>query len=250
MLGRLHKIGAAHRPLISETPRTKQEAELAFWRKEILRYVDWYQGILPTLYQTPAPLEKEKIRVSNIQHSSILTWHRLHQEVKYLANLALAEETFSGMRVLDVGAGPMASATCFKGADLYCLEPLLPRYLDAGFPIHYHDHVKFICAPGENIPLPNGFLDAVISVNAIDHVDNIAETATEIRRVLKPGGYFRMHVHYHPPATCEPLKFNDELFLQHFGWSPGLRKVYTGRKALGWELPPDQTFVLWSNFGE
>jgi hypothetical protein len=61
------------------------------------------------------------------------------------------------MSVLDMGVGPMATATYFKGTELNCLEPLLPRYLEAGFPISYHDHVKFICAPSENIPLSNGF---------------------------------------------------------------------------------------------
>ncbi len=165
-----------------------------------------------------------------------------------MENLALAEDAFRGIRLLDVGAGPMASATCFKGADLYCLEPLLPRYLEAGFPIHYYDNVRFVCAPSEEIPVADGFFDAVISVNAIDHVDNIAETAAEIRRVLKPGGYFRMHVHYHPATTCEPLTFTDESFLHFFGWCPGLEKIYARRNSYSTELPPDETFVLWSNF--
>ena len=155
-------------------------------------------------------------------HSSILTWHKLHQEVKYLQDLALAKDAFHGMRLLDVGAGPMASATCFKGADLYCLEPLLPRYLDAGFPIHYYN-ARFVCARSEAIPVADGFFDAVISVNAIDHVDDIAESAAEIKRVLKPGGLFRMHVHYHLATTCEPLAFTDEMFLHLFGWCPGLK---------------------------
>ena len=35
------------------------------------------------------------------------------------------------------------------------------------------------------MPFEDGFFDAVISVNAIDHVNDFAETAKEIKRVLK-----------------------------------------------------------------
>ena len=152
---------------------------------------DTWTGITaPLPYYTTRRLhpEEEKLRVSDIQHSSILTWHKLHQEVKYLQDLELGTDAFRGMKLLDVGAGPMASATCFEGADLYCLEPLLPQYLQAGFPIHYYGKTTFISAPSERIPVPDAFFDAVISANAIDHVDNIGETALEIKRVLKPGG--------------------------------------------------------------
>ena len=58
-----------------------------------------------------------------------------------------------------------------------------------------------------------GDIDQVIGDVAaafVDHVDNIEKTAQEVRRVLKPSGRFRMHVHYHPPTMPEPLDLNDE----------------------------------------
>jgi len=244
----LTRLKAASRRVLSGLTQSKQKAELTFWRNEIRRYVDWYNGSLPMLYKTPAPTDSQKIRASSLEHSSILTWHKLHQQVKYLEDLALAADAFRGMKLLDVGAGPMASATCFQGAELYCLEPLLPHYLEAGFPIHCYGSTRFICAPSEQIPVADGFFDAAIAVNAMDHVDDVAAAAAEIRRVLKPGGYFRMHVHYHPPAACEPVSFSDELFLRLFGWSPGLRKIRSSRSSHSTDLPAGESFALWSNF--
>lgn len=70
------------------------------------------------------------------------------------------------MKLLDIGSGPMPSATCFKDCQLYCLEPLLPKYLEAGFPLHYYKNFKFIHGVSENIPIEDNFFDAVISVQA------------------------------------------------------------------------------------
>ena len=227
---------------------SKQGAKLRFWKNEIARYEEWFEGRLSPLYNTPSPQTDEKVRGPNAKDSAILTWHKLHQEPKYLADLGLKKDAFQGKTLLDIGAGPIPSATCFEGADLHCLEPLLPRYLEAGFPLHYYGKVSFIHAASEEIPAENGSFDAVIAVNAIDHVDDIKKTAREVQRVLKQGGLFRMHVHVHPPTTCEPLELNDERFLDLFGWCPGLGKVSDSREGYSANLPEGERFVLWSNF--
>lgn len=231
-----------------EAQSRKQSAELQFWRKEIERYGEWFKGELSPLYKTASPQEHEKVKAPNERDASILTWHKLHQEAKYLENLDLLPDAFRGMKLLEVGSGPMPSATCFTGCRLYCLEPLLPEYLQVGFPLHYYDNVTFIHAACESIPVEDNFFDAVISVNAIDHVDNIGEAADEIRRVLKPAGLFRMHVHYHPPMICEPIEINDDLFLDLFGWCGNLMKIKSSTTSHSWDLRPNQSFALWSNF--
>lgn len=232
----------------SETTQRKRAAELRFWRKEIERYQQWFRGELSPLYKTPSPREEEKVEAPNEKDASILTWHKLHQQAKYLDNLDLAPDAFTGMKVLEVGSGPFPSASCFKNCRLYCLEPLLPEYLLAGFPLHYYEDVTFIHGFAESIPIKDNFFDAVISVNAIDHVDNITETAGEIRRVLKPGGFLRMHVHYHTPQVCEPIELTDGYFQELFGWCGDLRKLTASRTSFSWDLPEGQSFALWSNF--
>jgi SAM-dependent methyltransferase len=231
-----------------EAKLTKQAAELQFWRKEIERYGQWFRGELPLLYKTPSPQDHERVTASNEKDASILTWHKLHQEAKYLENLALPPDAFRDKKLLEVGSGPMPSATCFKDCRLYCLEPLLPEYLQVGFPLHYYDNVSFIHGFSENIPVEDSFFDAVISVNAIDHVDNIRETAGEIRRVLKPSGQLRMHVHYHSPKLCEPIELNDDVIQELFGWCGDLRRIGSSTTSFSADVRGQEQFVLWSNF--
>ncbi len=168
--------------------------------------------------------------------------------MKYLEDLELTPDAFQGMKLLDIGSGPMPSATCFKGCQIYCLEPLLHKYLEIGFPLHYYENVTFIHGVSEAIPVEDNFFDAVISVNAIDHVDDIRKTATEIKRVLKTDGLFRMNVHYHPPIKCEPIDFDDDFFQELFGWCTNLTKIKTSKKNHSITLPNNESFVLWSNF--
>jgi SAM-dependent methyltransferase len=226
---------------------SKQAAELSFWKQEVLRYQEWFNGKFP-MYKTDVPRHDQKIFARDLKDSSILTWHKLHQEAKYLSDLALDADAFQGLKVLDVGAGPIPSATGFRGCSLYCLEPLLHQYLEAGFPIHCYPGVTFVHAVAESIPFDDAFFDAVISVNAIDHVDDLPRTAAELQRVLKPGGLFRMHVHYHAPTKCEPIHIDDRLFQDLFHWCKNLKKLKETRQSFSMELPADQSFALWSNF--
>ena len=241
--------------MIAETVRkaltlflSKEKGELLFWQTELLKYQKWFKGELPSLYKTPSPREEQQVQAPNLKDASILTWHKLHQEVKYLADLDLDPTAFQGMKVLDVGSGPIPSATCFRACELYCLEPLLPKYLEAGYPLHYYQNVHFVHAAAEEMPIESHFFDAVISVNALDHVNNIQKTAEEMGRVLRAGGLFRVHVHYHPPTPSEPVEFNDQVFQKLFSWCAGLKKVKTTSSSHSTNLPAGQSFVLWSNF--
>ena len=227
---------------------SKEGAEEVFWRQEIQKYQKWLQGSLPSLYNTASPAPEEIVWAQNIKDSAVLTWHKKHQEKKYLRDLALLPDAFSGMKVLDIGAGPIPSATSFKNCELYCLEPLLDRYLAAGFPIHYYPSTTYIHGQSESIPITDNFFDVVISVNAIDHVNDLAKTSQEIERVLKPGGRFRMHVHYHPPTRAEPIHFTDDSFTNIFSWCKGLYKISQTQENFSNVLKGNESYALWTNF--
>jgi SAM-dependent methyltransferase len=229
-------------------PGRKSESELHFWQEEIVKYQRWFLGELKCLYRTPSPWEEQKVAAPNLKDASVLTWHKLCQEMKYLADLELGPDALRGKRVLDVGSGPIPSATCFKDIQLYCLDPLLPDYVKAGFPLHYYENVHFVHGFSENMPLSDAFFDVVIAVNSIDHVDDIKKTAKEIQRVLKPGGLIRMHVHYHRATITEPLEFDDAKVADLFSWCQNFRKLGVHPQSYAGDLPPDEKFVLWSNF--
>src|SRR3978361_702083 len=92
----------------------KHQSETKFWQDELDRYNQWYNGSLQEMYATKAPTEDEKVKSRSPTHAAILTWHKLHQEIKYLRDLNLDREAFKGKKILDIGSGPMPSATCFK----------------------------------------------------------------------------------------------------------------------------------------
>ena len=228
----------------------KYDAEESFWIKQVGKLVAWYNGALTEHYQTPSPTDGQKIRCRTVEHSAILTWFELHQKPKYAADLRLPSDAFSGMRILDVGSGPMPSAEVFAGCELYCLDPLIPNYLRAGYPLHcYRPDTRFVCGYSESMPFNDGFFDAVISMNAIDHVDDVYLTAREIQRVLKPGGSLRIHAHYHHATPTEPLELNDSVMREAFGWCPHFKKIHETDKKVGSIALPGESYALWTNFG-
>lgn len=225
----------------------KQLSEIIFWIKEIKLYEAWYLNEIPSLYYTPAPQPEQRIEAGSLAHSAILTWFERHQKPKYLEELALDPSDFPGKKVLDVGSGPMPSATCLKDARIYSLDPLHYLYKEVGFPYHLYPRTSLLNAYAEKIPLPNRFFDVIISLNAIDHVDNLALTARELARVAKPDCLFAMQVHYHKKTVCEPLEITDERFQNLFSWVKGLRAVKRSRKSYSTTVDDTEQFVLWSN---
>lgn len=227
---------------------TKEDAELNFWKKFILELEAWYKGDIKLLFGEPSPSENGKVSAHTLKDSSILTWFNVHQKTKYLEDLILEKDSFSGMKILDIGSGPFPSALAFENCEVYCLDPLLPNYIKIGFPIHYYDRAKFIAGLSEDIPIKDNFFDAIISVNAIDHVNDIRKTALEIKRVLKPDGKLRMHVHYHKKTSAEPVEINDSIMFELFGWCKDFKKISESKNKRGYILSNDnESYSVWSN---
>ena len=82
--------------------------------------------------------------------------------------------------------------------------------IDIDFPsmVAAHQYTKHpLVAAGERLPFPSNTFDTVLSHEVLEHVDNDAQAAAEIVRVLKPGGraiifapnrlyFFETHGHY------------------------------------------------------
>jgi SAM-dependent methyltransferase len=227
--------------------KDKEFAEIKFWRRQIAVYVKWYNGEISELYGHPSP--REKINAATVELSALLTFFEVHQKYKYKSDLLLNEDEFIGMRILDIGSGPFPSGLCFRECEVYSLDPLMDKYISAGYPLHcYENRAKFVHAKAENMPFENAYFDAVISVNAIDHVNDFAKVASEVKRVLRENGRFRMHVHYHLETTAEPLELNDEIFLKHYDWVKGIKKIHVSKEKTGHTLKDDrECYVVWGN---
>lgn len=89
-----------------------------------------------------------------------------------------------GARVLEIGAGTgkQAEELQRRGFDVVAIEIPSSNYAtNRIFPIMDYD--------GRTIPLPDASVDIAFSSNVLEHVPDLTQMNSEIRRVLKPDGY-------------------------------------------------------------
>jgi SAM-dependent methyltransferase len=223
--------------------RVKRRAEIFFWKAELERYRRWYEG--ERLYGMDPPSPNERVDAFSPKTNATMTFLRVYQFQRYRDALELRTDALAGQRVLDVGCGPFPNLLAFDDAERHGLDPLVDRYRAAGYPLDewtcqgltYHQ------ARAERMPFPDDHFDVVVSVNAIDHVDDFGAVAAEIRRVLRPGGHLRLQVNYHPPTVTEPVHIDDDIMRRHFGWAGELQKVRDEPHP----FEEDERLTLWIN---
>jgi SAM-dependent methyltransferase len=122
---------------------------------------------------------------------------------------------WKGKRILDVGAGSRLRSLWFEGADVIVLEPLAEQFR-AEVPWNDYDQAEAVYAvPGEElVPELEGTIDLVVSINALDHGYDIAESVRNIKRYLKPDGEAFLSFDMHDePDYMHPLVLSNELML-------------------------------------
>lgn len=185
----------------------KSAAELAHWRGELLHLLRWYEGNETDWWGLPAPDGGERQVVSDdLALNALHTLHALRP--CYLHQLMLDRTAFRGQRVLEVGCGPLGHLLQFVDCQRHGLDPLLHRYAEVGWPLGALG-IAYACARAEAMPYADAAFDAVVAVNALDHVDDFRRAATEIERVLRPGGRLCLEIEYHEPTLCEPQRLDD-----------------------------------------
>ena len=117
-----------------------------------------------------------------------------------------------GARLLEIGAGTgrQAQALVERGFSVEAIEILESNYSgDRLFPITNYD--------GRHIPFPNQSFDIVFSSNVLEHVPDLVQMHSEIRRVLRSGGYavhvlpthaWRFLDHAFGISHCFPIYWN------------------------------------------
>ncbi|MEO1197703.1 MAG: class I SAM-dependent methyltransferase [Pseudomonadota bacterium] len=120
---------------------------------------------------------------------------------------------FNGKTVCDFGCGPRGSLAWLKGrAQCFGLDVLADHYVDAfGRNLVEHGMVYVRVTEGL-IPLPDAFCDVMFTQNALDHVDDLPVMASEIVRVIKPGGHlFGAFNLYERRTVTEPQSLTPDL---------------------------------------
>ena len=224
----------------------KNRSELRHWRKRKESILRWYRGEQPYLF--PFPDARHKISDFDEQTNALLTFIAFeNQHASYLKDLCLRPDSFTNLRVADIGSGPLPTLLVFDDCDRYCIDHLMDSYRAIGYPLSaFEPCLNFIHAKSEDIPVPDHFFDAVISRNALDHVDNFAATARELCRILKPSGILHILVNYHQPTPTEPHVLDDSVIQENFS-ALALRKIVETPDS--WGFAGGST-VLWSNAPE
>ena len=127
--------------------------------------------------------------------SGVMHPHGLHRLVHPVwfapvhAALVRAVEVRPGERILDVGAGTgaLSDRLVRSGSRVICLEPD-PASLAAARARLAGLEVEFVEAPVENIPLPDGCVDAAVASVTAHHWADPDAGFAELARVIRPGG--------------------------------------------------------------
>jgi len=192
----------------------KHEEELAYWRSELKHLKDWFREASSDWWGIRPPTPEQKLNVSGLWAvNAVMTMHSMRPS--YIEELRLTPDRFSGERVLEVGSGPLTPILQFRDCTRHCVDPLINMYQTAGWPLFEYD-TKFVSIRGETLPYPDGYFDAVISVNALDHVDDFERVASEMQRVLRRGGGVYFEVEYHAPTVTEPINLDDSRVMTAF----------------------------------
>ncbi|HKR39963.1 MAG TPA: class I SAM-dependent methyltransferase [Paraburkholderia sp.] len=131
----------------------------------------------------------------------------------------------NGREVLDLG--------CFNGGrgvawfERYKFKRLLgidvaPEFIEAAtqFAQSKGVNARFEMARGETLPLATQSIDAILSYDVFEHVQNLRQTLGECQRVLRPGG--RLFVVF--PSYYQPVEHHLALVTR----MPGLQYLFSG----------------------
>ena len=130
----------------------------------------------------------------------------------YINDFNLTYEDYEGKSILDIGCGPRGSLEWADMASLRVgLDPLVNDYYKLGGGTLFHK-MHYVRAYSEDMPFADETFDFVFSINSLDHVDDLDETVSEMKRVLKVGGICGIIVDAnHEPTNTEPITIDLDL---------------------------------------
>jgi len=185
-------------------------------------------------------------------------------------SLCEAAEVLAGETVLDVAAGngntSLAAARRF--ADVTSTD-YVPALLEQGRVRADADRlpIMFRVADAENLPFPDGSFDVALSSFGVMFAPNQPRAATELRRVVKPGGriglanwtpdgfvgkMFRVVGRFAPPApgVSSPLTWGTEAGLKDlFGARAADMRIERKRYVFRYLSPEHFVYVFRTYFG-
>jgi demethylmenaquinone methyltransferase/2-methoxy-6-polyprenyl-1,4-benzoquinol methylase len=88
--------------------------------------------------------------------------------------------------LLDAGGGTGRVSGALQG--IYCSKVVLDESMGMLRQARQKKRLEAVCSQAERLPFPDGAFDRIIMVDALHHVASQERTASELWRVLRPGG--------------------------------------------------------------
>ncbi|OGM02173.1 hypothetical protein A2115_01525 [Candidatus Woesebacteria bacterium GWA1_41_8] len=130
------------------------------------------------------------------------------------------------IRVLSRREGSVLDLGCGGGAVTRTLARRLPNHKFYGIDISPNaikkakeipSNINFRQANAANLPYPRSYFSAVISLEVLEHLQNVRKVLEEVNRVLKTGGYF----YFSTPLEGDSATLYG-LLRNNFGYDPHL----------------------------
>ena len=128
-----------------------------------------------------------------------------HYRKIMLAMAQQPDESFlDDLVVADFGCGPRGSLAWAKNAKARIgIDVLANRYTEAFGDCMESHAMEYVESTEASIPLDDASVDVLYTLNAIDHVNQFSLMASEMLRILRPGGLFVGSFNLHEPRTSE-----------------------------------------------
>lgn len=107
-----------------------------------------------------------------------------------MERLGYGQDSFAGLRVLDVGCGPTRRLAWLRGmAQLDAIEPLAVKYDSLGDGTALSDYREVYAVPAEvAVPGLRNKYDFAFAINSLDHCYDLGASLDAIRSYLVLGG--------------------------------------------------------------
>ena len=105
----------------------------------------------------------------------------------------------SDSSIIDIGSGPVSVFHIFpRCREMIALDSLNDKYKEKYTQL---DYIKYISSKAERLDYPNNHFNAVLCINALDHMDDYLSALEEMMRCLKSSGLLYLEYENSSPIT-------------------------------------------------
>ncbi len=130
--------------------------------------------------------------MSNFDHATDLKNRKIDRgnidaNIQFLGGTGLLKKS---LRILEIGcgAGRLTNYLIQKGFDAMGFD-ISETLIKEGYS-RYPDTMIFIASGGGDMPFKDSFFDVVLSFDVLEHIPDVDVHLSEVRRVLKSGGFY------------------------------------------------------------